>query len=126
MNVFKHVHVFNSIDFISRISAIPDNGTIGNLQDIICLIATTSRLDPTSVTSFWTGPNGVVTNDDRLTIITTVDSNIYTTVLHFDYIWESDEGIYTCNVTTSDHSVSLSTNLSNLMSKLHKYMYVCK
>ena len=70
------------------------------------------------MTSFWTGPSGVVTNDERVTINVIVVDNIYITILHFDYIWESDEGIYTCNVTTGDHTVSLSANLTNLTSKL--------
>ena len=70
------------------------------------------------MTSFWTGPSGVVTNDERVTIDVIVDDNTYITILHFDYIWESDEGIYTCNVTTGDHTVSLSANLTNLTSKL--------
>ena len=75
-------------------------------------------MDSGSLTSFWTGPSGAVTNDEKVTIDVIVDDNVYITILHFDYIWESDEGIYTCNVTTSDHTVSLSANVTNLTSKL--------
>ena len=105
-------------DFISRISAAPKIGTVSNPQNITCLVISTIGLNSGSVTSFWTGPSGVVTNNERVTIDVIVDDSIYITILHFDYIWESDEGIYTCNVTTGDHTVSLNANLTNLISKL--------
>ena len=105
-------------DFISRISTAPDTRTVGDPQNVTCLVASAAGLDSNSVTSFWTGPSGVVTDDERVTIDIIVDDNAYVTILHFDHIWESDEGIYTCNVTTSDHTVSLSANLTNLISKL--------
>ena len=96
----------------------PANGTVGDPQDVICSIASTSGLDPNTVTTSWTGPNAVITNDDRVTVNATVDNNIYTTILHFDHLLESDEGIYTCNITTSDNTVSLSANFTDLASKL--------
>ena len=99
----------------------PANGTVSDPQDVICSITSTTLLDANSVTTSWTGPNGVITNDDRLTINTTVDNNIFTTILHFDHLLESDEGIYTCNITTTDHSVSLSANFTDLISKLFMY-----
>ena len=85
----------------------------------MCLIATTSVLDPSSVASSWAGPNGVVTEDERVKINMTFDDNIFTTILHFDSLWESDKGVYTCDVI-SNQSVSLSTTL-NLLSKLYMY-----
>ena len=118
--------IFLITDYISRISAVPANGTVGDPQDVICSITSTTVLDANSVTTSWTGPNGVITNDDRLTINITVDNNIYTTILHFDHLLESDEGIYTCNITTTDHFVSLSTNFTDLISKLFMYnTYTC-
>lgn len=108
----------SSTDFISSISVVPTERNVGDPQDVICIVASTSELDANSVTTSWTGPNGVITNDDRVTINTTVNNNIYTTTLHFNYIMESDEGIYTCNVTTIDRNVSLSTSLTNSASKL--------
>ena len=74
--------------------------------------------------SFWTGPNGIVTDDGRITINTTGDGNTYITTLHFSYLSESDEGIYTCNLTTDNHSVSRSTSLTNFISKLSLDIYV--
>ena len=97
---------------------VPANGTVGDPQDVICSIASTTVLDANSVTTSWTGPNGVITNDDRLTINTTVDNNIYTSTLHFDHLSESDVGVYACNVTTTNRTVSLSTNFTDLTSKL--------
>ena len=101
----------------------PANGTVGDPQDIVCSITSTTLLDANSVTTSWTGPNGV-TNDNRLTINATVDNNIYTSILHFDRLSESDEGIYTCNITTTDHFVSLSANFTDLLSKLKHNMHV--
>ena len=115
----KYMYVMYSSGLISRISAVPSvNKTLGNSQDVICLLMETSGLDPNSVISTWSGPNGVVSVDDRITINTTVDDNSFITILHFDYLFEGDEGAYTCSVTTSDHSVSISTNLTDLISEL--------
>ena len=111
----------SSTDFFSSISVFPTERNVGDPQDVICIVASTSGLDDAdSVIGSWTGPNGVITNDDRVTINTTVDSNIYTSILHFNYIMESDEGIYYCNVTTIDLelNVSLTANITNLTSKL--------
>ena len=69
------------------------------------------------MTGLWTGPSGIVTSNDRIITNSTIDSNIYIMVLYFDHLLESDEGVYTCNVTISDHSVSLSINLTNILSK---------
>ena len=96
----------------------PVNGIVRYPEDIVCIIETTSELESSSVSSFWIGPNGVVTNDDRLTINVTVNKNIYITILHFDYLLENDEGNYTCSVTISNHTMLLSTTLNNLISKL--------
>ena len=98
--------------------ALPVNGTVGDSQDVICVVKTTSGLDPSVVSSTWTGPNGGIVNDDRVTVNRTLDNNTYITVLHFKHLLESDKGIYTCNMTTNDHNVSLNTNLNNLTSKL--------
>ena len=110
--------MFLTTDHYSSISADPSIGTVGNPQDVICLLATTSGLNPSSVTSIWTGPNGIFTDDDRVTINATGDSNTYITTLHLSYLLESDEGIYRCNVTTESHNISLSTSLTNFLSKL--------
>ena len=111
----------SSTDFFSSISVFPTERNVGDPQDVICIVASTSGLDDAdSVIGSWTGPNGVITNDDRVTINTTIDNNIYTSILHFNYIMESDEGIYYCNVTTIDLdlNVSLTANITNLTSKL--------
>ena len=107
----------SSTDFFSSISVVSTERNVGDPQDVICIVASTSGLDDLVIAS-WTGPNGIITNDDRVTINTTVDSNIYTSILHINYMMESDEGMYTCNVTTSDLNVSLSANITNLTSKL--------
>ena len=111
-------HIFQLPDIIvSWISSISPNGIVGNSHEITCLIVTTSVLDLSSVTGFWRGPDGIVVNSDRMITNATVYSSLYTMALYFDHLLESDEGVYTCNVTISDHSVSLSINLTNILSK---------
>ena len=111
--VYYKIYV-SSTDYISGISVVLPERNVGDPQVVICSITSATVLDANSVTTSWTGPNGVITNDDRVTINTTVENNIYTSILHFDYIAESDEGIYSCNMTTIDHNVSLSTNTCKL------------
>ena len=116
--------MFQTTDHLLRISADQSIGIVGDPQAVTCVLVTTSVLDPSSVTIFWKGPNGIITDDDRVTINTTGDGNTYITTLHFNYLSESDEGIYTCNVTTDNHSVSQSTNFTNFISKLSLGIYI--
>ena len=95
-------------------------GTIGEPHDLVCLIALSSILQPSSAVDLtW----NFTSNDDRVTVIpttiTTDDSIgiIYATVIQFDYLMEGDEGNYTCtltidgNTTESNFTLELTSEL---------------
>ena len=97
------------------------------MQNIICSVTITSAIDPGSVELAWINADGIVTTDNRVTIIpVNVTENpssfTYTTTIQFVYLMEGDEGNYTCNVTVDDMMKSQSTTLQNLRST---YMSKC-
>jgi len=72
----------------------------------------------------WVGPDGVIIQDDRVSIIPTfVDGNTYTTIVQFDYLMEGDEGVYSCDVTIGENVETSSVVLQNATSELlYAYM----
>ena len=95
---------------------------VGRMQDIVCSVTTAITTDTNEVTLTWVGPDGVITEDDRVSIIPTFsDGNTYTTILQFDYLMEDDEGVYTCDVMIGESVDSLSLELQEIISKC-KYM----
>ena len=74
--------------------------TVGSPQAIQCLVSTVSGVELSSVMISWMGPNGNLTTDSSRIIVNPVTSsgNNYTSSIHFIYLMEGDEGIYTCNV----------------------------
>ena len=93
---------------------------VGSPQDIQCIVSTVSGVELSSVMISWMGPGGEsITNDSRVIISPTTSSgNNYTSSLQFIYLMEGDEGMYTCNVTILDASISDIFTLSNLISML--------
>ena len=105
------LHKFN-FDFIyfsvpvPRISFQPNDflqGIVGEMQDIICSVTLTSAVDPDLVKLTWTNASNIVTSDNRVTkastdIINNSFSFTYSTVIHFAYLMEGDEGSYICNI----------------------------
>ena len=73
---------------------------VGSPQDIRCIVSTVSGVELSSVMISWMRPGGEsITNDSRVTISPTISSgNNYTNNLHFTYLIEGNEGMYTCNV----------------------------
>ena len=98
-------------------------GTIGEPHDLVCLIALSSILQPSSVNLTW----NFTSNDDRVTVIpttiTTDDSIgiIYTTVIQFDYLMEGDEGNYKCTSTIDGNSTYSTFNLNIVCELLKTY-----
>ena len=91
---------------------------VGEMQDIVCSVTTAFRTDASEITLTWVGPDGVITEDNRVSIIPTFsDGNTYTTILQFDYLMEGDEGVYTCDIKIGEDVDSLSVELQNLISK---------
>ena len=92
---------------------------VGSPQDIQCIVSTVSGVELSSVMISWMGPGGEsITNDSRVTISPTTSSgNNYTSSLQFTYLMEGDEGMYTCNVTILETSISHDVELDPPASK---------
>ena len=110
---------------IPRISFQPSGflqGTVGEMQDIICSVTISSAVDPDSVELTWTDANNIVTADNRVTIISTnITENsfsfTYTTAIQFTYLTEDDGRNFTCNIAVENMMESRSVALQNLRSK---------
>ena len=91
---------------------------VGSPQVIQCIVSTVSGVELSSVMISWMGPGGEsITNDSRVTISPTTSSgNNYTSSLHFTYLMEGDEGMYTCNVMILEISVKDAVEIENLTS----------
>ena len=92
---------------------------MGNPLGIKCRASAVGGVDFSSVTISWIGPNGNrITNSSRI-IVNPVTSfgNNFTSGLHFIYLMEEDEGIYTCNVMILNVIKAAYVELSNLTCK---------
>ena len=85
---------------------------VGDSLVINCTATINVMVDADLLTFVWTGPGGVITNDSRVTISTSMD-DMYTrlSTLDFFYLIESDGGNYTCNVQFFNVSGSGSTEI---------------
>ena len=91
---------------------------VGEMQDIICSVSTAFETDTSEITLTWVGPEGVIIEDDRVSIVPTFsDGNTFTTILQFDYLMEDDEGVYTCDIMIGENVETLSVELQNINSK---------
>ena len=88
-------------------------GVVGEPHDLVCMIVLSSTAQSSSVNLTW----NFTSNDDRVTVIpTTITNNdsigiIYTTVIQFDYLMETDEENYTCTLAIDGDSVESTFNL---------------
>ena len=91
-------------------------GVVGEPHDLVCMIVLSSIAQSSSVNLTW----NFTSNDDRVTVIpttiTTDDSIgiIYTTVIQFDYLMETNEENYTCTLTIDGDSVESTFNLETI------------
>ena len=92
---------------------------VGSPQAIECIVSTVSGVELSSVMISWMGPNGSFTTDSNRIIINPVTSfgNNFTSSIHFIYLMEGDEGIYTCNVMILETTQSGVVNLGRLTCK---------
>ena len=92
---------------------------IGSPQAIQCAVNTVDGVELSSVMITWMGPDGTVIANNSRIIVNPVTSfgNNYTSGLHFIYLMEGDEGIYTCNVTILESSQISIVELDNLSCK---------
>ena len=100
-------------------------GVIGEATELVCLIAISSAAQSSLVSLSWNHAR----NNDCLrvrvipTTITTDDSIgiIYTTVMKFNYLSETDEGYYTCSMMI-DEDLTESTFYFKIIGK---YVHMC-
>ena len=118
--VYMLICFVNVLVPVPRISSGSLQGVVGEKQDIICSVTITSAIDPDLVKLTWRNAESNITADSRVTIITNITHNpfsfAYTTVIHFTYLMEGDEGNYTCNVKVDDMMESCSIILQNFRS----------
>ena len=111
-------------------TSISNNQVIaGNTEVVTCTVSGAVGVNLSSVMINWMGPGGAdIIPDDRVTISPTTSSgNNFLSTLQFEFLMEGDDGIYTCNVTILDTSVSGISDLSGLIGKLldsHKYLNI--
>ena len=93
---------------------------VGSPLVINCTVSTVSGVESSSVMISWMGPGGnFITNNSRVTISPiTSSNNTYASNLHFSYLMEGDEGVYTCNVMILESSFSNSYVLRSAIGKL--------
>ena len=93
--------------------------TVGSPLGIQCIVNTVSGVEFSSVIISWMLPNGNdITDTSRIIVnpVTSFDNN-YTSGLHFIYLKEGDEGMYTCNVMILDNTQSAVIKLDSLTCK---------
>ena len=100
-----------------------DNPSLGDRYGIQCTAYTDEMINPNNVTVSWTGPNGTITNNSRLTIASTISNGTsYTSTLQFSYLSEDDEGEYNCSLVVFGTELkSESIVLGDIYSKLTIY-----
>ena len=78
----------------------PIEGTrVGNSLSIDCIAITNVEVVASLLMFAWTGPEGTIVNDGRVSIQSTTSvGNMYTSTLWFDSVTEADGGNYTCTV----------------------------
>ena len=92
---------------------------MGNPLGLECRVSATRGVKFSSVMISWMGPAGNLTTNTSRIIVTPVTSfgNNYTSGLHFIYLMERDEGIYTCNVMILDVTKATYVEIDNLTCK---------
>ena len=94
---------------------------VGSPQAIQCRVSSVSGVELSSVMINWMGPDGnLITGNSRI-IVNPVTSfgNNFTSGLHFIYLMEGDEGVYTCNVMILEIIRTSIVELGNLTYKYH-------
>ena len=90
---------------------------------MICLISVPPDVDPDAIESGWLNEEDIVTDDDRVTIIKSINSsngspnftvNVITTVIQFDPLFEDDEGNYSCYAIVNGTRTSTSMQLQTM------------
>ena len=103
--------------------------TVGQPYSIECSIQMSEKVDSSIVKIDWSGPNGSITDDDRINIHSTVsnDGIIHNSTLQFTYLRQNDSGSFTCGVTILDTYLSQTYQLDSFasMTLSQCYSVVC-
>ena len=92
-------NIFNFIDPFINISLQPSGDgkpTVGQNQEIVCLISVPPNLDPDTVEFGWLNEEGIIANNSRAILYTSNNNNTLVIILQFDALIEKDEGEYIC------------------------------
>jgi len=92
---------------------------VGSPQGFECVVNTVDGVELSSITISWMGPEGNLTTNNSRVIINPITSygNSYVSGLHFIYLMEGDEGMYTCNVMILDIIKMDNVEISDLTCK---------
>ena len=101
---------------------------VGSPQAIQCIVSTVSGVELSSVMINWMGPDGNLITDNSRIIVNPITSfgDIYVNGLHFIYLMEGDEGMYTCNVTILETTQTTVVELRNLTCKYTNLITIVK
>ena len=93
----------------------PIKGTrVGNSLSIDCVAVTNVEVVASLLMFVWTGPNGTIINDGRVSIQSATSmGNMYTSTLQFNNLTETDGGNYTCTVQFFNVNGSNSTQIES-------------
>ena len=101
-------------------AAVLDDQIVGNPLSLQCNTTTVSGI-PSKVQIEWMINDTTIVNGDRRNVTNTANDNGCTSTLHFSYLTEDDNGLYTCVVKmpgTNPETVSQSIELRDFNSKL--------
>ena len=102
------------------------NATVGKPYQIQCNVSTSEKINTSILKIHWSGPQGSIANDSRISIHPTVsdDGIVYNSTLQFLYLSQNDIGAFTCYATILDTNVSKTFPLDDVTSKyLYPYSY---
>ena len=119
-NIITNLYISVPVPTITISPSGPIQGAmVGSPQNIQCIVSSVNGVELRSVVISWTGPGGEsITNDSRVTISPTTSSgNNYMSSLHFTYLMEGDEGMYTVSVVILDTMKIQSIEIGSLISK---------
>ena len=117
-----HVHLLSTAPSlsISKQNSLV-NATVDKPYQIWCNVSTSEKINTSILKVDWSGPDGSITNDSRISIHPTLsdDGIVHNSTLQFLYLNRNDTGAFTCNVTILYTNVSeiLIFPLDNITSK---------
>ena len=70
-------------------------------------------MDPDTVELGWQNEDDIITDDNRVTVMSHFSVNAVTTIIQFDPLSENDEGTYICYSVVNKTAKSTSIQLQN-------------